>query len=351
MTENQQAGAMKTRLADTEKRAFSVVTNTGSRVSKPGRLVSLALQGGGSFGAFTWGFLDRLLEEDVAIDVVSGASAGAVNAVLLADGLAAGGNEAARQRLGRFWHRVGHFSPPLPAGQRPGIAALFDLSTKLASPYQLNPLGLNPLRQMLTEEVDFERLRAESPVRLRIAATRVKDGRLRLFSENEITVDAVLASACLPYLHHAIEIDGEAYWDGGYSANPPLRQLILDTKAKDVILVELLPQHDNEVPLLPPDISRRMQEIAFATSLHKELEALEDFRDMCRRSVGLSLICRKLQQLRFHRVSAAECVENLDRESALDTSWPFLTRLKEHGRAAAAEWLANNSPKKRAHAA
>jgi NTE family protein len=284
---------------------------------------------------------------------VSGASAGALNAVLLADGLASGGNATARERLEHFWTRLAHSSPHLPAGpgHAAGAAALFELSTRFASPYQLNPLGLNPMRHLLTEEVDFERLRAESPIRLLIAATRVRDGRLRLFREDEITVEAVLASACLPFLHHAIEIDGEAYWDGGYSANPPLRQLVLDSKAHDVILVQLMPEEHGEVPHLSPDISRRMQEIAFVTSLHKELEALEDLRDVCRHSLTFSPICRKLQHLRFHTVSASESVDGLDHESALDTRWSLIGRLKEHGRTAAAEWLAKNPPKRRPFAA
>jgi NTE family protein len=308
------------------------------------------LQGGGSFGAFTWGFLDRLLEEeDVAIDVVSGASAGALNAVLLADGLAAGGNAGARERLARFWRWIAHSSPHLPlvSGPALGAAALFELSTRLASPYQLNPLGLHPMRRKLTEEIDFERLRAESPIRLLIAATRVRDGRLRLFHESEMTVEAVLASACLPFLHHAIEIDGEAYWDGGYSANPPVRQLVIDTKATEVILVQLIPEEHGEVPHLSPEISRRMQEIAFVTSLHKELEALDDLRDVCRHSTASSPICRKLQRLRFHRVSASESVKDLDSENALDTSWSLIGGLKEHGRTAATEWLAKNPPRRR----
>jgi NTE family protein len=330
-----------------------VAGNTVSGGRKPGRSLSLALQGGGSFGAFTWGFLDRLLEEeDLTIDVVSGASAGALNAVLLADGLAAGGNAGARERLDHFWHRLAHASPHLPVGpgQSPGAAALFELSTRLASPYQLNPLGHNPMRRMLIEDVDFERLRTESPIRLLIAATRVRDGRLRLFREDEMTVEAVLASACLPFLHHAIEIDGEAYWDGGYSANPPVRQLVIDSEARDVILVQLIPEEHGEVPHLSPEISRRMQEIAFATSLHKELEALDDLRDVCRQSRTHSPICRKLQRLRFHRVSASDSVEHLDQESALDTRWSLIGRLKEHGRAAAGEWLAKNPPDQRSYA-
>jgi NTE family protein len=320
------------------------------RQRKSGRAVSLALQGGGSFGAFTWGFLDRLLEEeDVTFDAVSGASAGALNAVLLADGLAAGGPEEARRRLEHFWHAIGH-APHLPIGQGhpPGAAALFELSTRFASPYQFNPLGLNPLRGMLNEEVDFERLRAQSPVRLLIAATQVKDGRLRIFREDEMTVEAVLASSCLPFLHHAIEIDGETFWDGGYSANPPIRQLVLDSRARDIILVQLIPETHAEVPRLSGEISRRMQEIAFTTSLHKELEALEDLREMCRRSpLTHSGTCRTLRNLRFHRVVADDFVEGLEQESALDTRWTLLTRLKEQGCVAAAEWLAKHAAKRR----
>jgi NTE family protein len=340
--------------AGTGSKPALIARNTARRVGKSGRLLSLALQGGGSFGAFTWGFLDRLLEEeeDVAIDVVSGASAGALNAVLLADGLAAGGNAGARERLERFWHWIAHSSPHLPlvSGPALGAAALFELSTRFASPYQLNPLGLNPMRRKLTEEIDFERLRAESPIRLLIAATRVRDGRLRLFHESEMTVDAVLASACLPFLHHAIEIEGDAYWDGGYSANPPVRQLVIDTKATEVILVQLIPEEHGAVPHLSPEISRRMQEIAFVTSLHKELEALDDLRDVCRHSLT-SPICRKLRQLRFHRVSASESVKDLDQKNALDTSWSLIDGLKEHGRTAATEWLAKNPRRRQSHAA
>jgi NTE family protein len=331
-------GQVKTDRVETGRRSG----RASLRARKSGRMVSLALQGGGSFGAFTWGFLDRLLEEpDLAIDMVSGASAGALNAVLLADGLAAGGQAEARLRLERFWHRMGHSTLHLPEGADHAAGALFELSTRFASPYQLNPLGLNPIRGMLIDEVDFERLRTQSPIRLLIAATRVKDGRLRLFRENEMTVEAVLASSCLPFLHHAIEIDGEAYWDGGYAANPPLRQLVIDSRAKDLILVQLIPDEHEGVPQRTTDINRRMMEIAFTTSLHKELEAIEDLREVCRRSpLTRSRLCRKLQNLRFHRVVAADAVEGLDHESALDTRWPLLSRLKEHGRAAAQNWLA-----------
>ncbi len=310
-----------------------------------GPSLSLALQGGGSFGAFTWGFLDRLLEaENVAIDVVSGASAGALNAVLLADGLTAGGPREARKRLQSFWCRLGHSGQlPVGPGQSFGLAAAFHLSSQLASPYQFNPLGLNPLRRLLANEIDFDRLRAQSAIRLLIAATRVKDGRLRLFREDEVTLESVLASTCLPMLHHAVEIGGEAYWDGGYCANPPLRQLVVDLDARDVILIQLLPDEFGVTPRMCSNISRRMQEIAFSTSLHRELEALEDLREVCRGSpLAYSPLGRKLRDLRFHRVVAADTVRGLAQESAMNTRWSLLCRLKEDGRRAASTWLEVN---------
>lgn len=307
----------------------------------PTRPLSLALQGGGSFGAFTWGFLDRLLEEpSLALDTISGASAGALNAILVADGLAEGGPEAARAKLSKFWTMVAHAGPQLPLGG----AALLQLSSRLVSPYQLNPLGINPLRTVLESTVDFERLRAHTPVKLLIATTRIKDGRLRLFRETEVTADVALASACLPMIHHAVEIDGEAYWDGGYAANPPLKQLVVDSEARDVVLIQLMPEGEGDIPHSSPDISRRVQEIAFATSLHKELEALDDMRALCADDAGGgdSPFCRKLRRLRFGRVGAGDHVENLGRESPLDTRESFLLRLRNAGRQAAEGWLAEH---------
>jgi len=301
------------------------------------RSLSFALQGGGSFGAFTWGVLDRLLEGEVRLDVISGASAGAVNAVLLADGLIEGGRAGARARLARFWERIGS------CGFGAGTMASLSLEAvlgRLGSPYQLNPLGLNPLRDLLSESVDFERLRADCPVRLLIAATRVRDGHARLFEEHEITLEAVLASACLPFLQHAVEIEGEAYWDGGYSANPPLRQLIADTAAADILLVRLVPELHETVPQLSHEIARRIREIGFNASLLREQQAVADLRRACAgRRMFRSELCRKLDGLRFHEIAAPEVVEGLAQASALDTSWPFLQRLHDGGRRAAQRWL------------
>ncbi|MBX6743493.1 MAG: patatin-like phospholipase family protein [Acetobacteraceae bacterium] len=320
---------------------------------KPSRpSIALALQGGGSFGAFTWGVLDRLLEdgEAITLDAVSGASAGAVNAVLLADGLAAGGPAEARRRLERFWHRVSAVGAPAgplaslgrAAVPRAAAAAALHLSIAAASPYQFNPLGLDPLRDILAEEVDFGRLRQASPVRLLIAATRVRDGEARLFREYEITLEAVLASACLPFLHHSVEIEGEAYWDGGYSANPPLLGLIRETRADDILLVQVAPVERDGAPRSSPDIALRSRELAFASPLRKELEALAGLCELCRKAGGLlrPRPCRRLARLRLHHVIAGQAVGGLEEASALDTSWAFLTRLKEGGRQAAGEWLA-----------
>jgi NTE family protein len=200
------------------------------------RCVSLALQGGGSFGAFTWGVLDRLLEDEtVTFDAVSGASAGAVNAVLLASGLAQGGPGAAKEVLQRFWRRasVGSW------GRLAGLAV--EVAVRHLSPYQFNPFNLHPLKTLLAEEIDFDALRQHSKLKLLIAATRVRDGRLRIFREKAVTLDVILASTCLPVLHHAVSIDGEAYWDGGYSANPPLLPLVSASRAEEALVVQIMP--------------------------------------------------------------------------------------------------------------
>ncbi len=304
------------------------------------RRLSLGLQGGGSFGAFTWGVLDRLLEEEALdFDLASGASAGAVNAVLLAAGLAEGGHQAARRKLDRFWERVGRDGPLRSRAAAHAVAAAIGIAP-MASPYLLNPFGINPLREMLAGEVDFARLRAAAGMRLLIAATRVRDGRARLFRETEITLEAVLASACLPLLQQAIEIDGEAYWDGGYSANPPLRQLVVETAATEVLLVRLLPEAGHDLPHFSHEIAQREREIAFNASLLQEEQSVEALRRAC---AGQLLFrtpaCRKLARLHLHTIAAEDAVEGLFRESALDTSSAFLGRLKDRGRAAAAAWL------------
>ncbi len=305
--------------------------------------LSLALQGGGSFGAFTWGVLDRLLEQDgIDWDMISGASAGAVNAVLLADGLAEGGPAAARGKLAWFWEQVSRRSP---SGTAMMAVAALGASMRWVSPFALDPPELNPLRGLLEEAVDFARLRAAAAAgdgpRLLIAATRVRDGRAVLFRSPDVTLDAVLASACLPFLGQPVVIDGEPCWDGGFSANPPLRVLVEESHASDLLLVRLLPTEREGVPQGGHEIARRMQELTFNAPLQREEDEVEALRRACAgRMLLRSPLCRRLERLRLHRIAAPEVVEGLERESALDTGWGLLQRLMLAGRGATEEWLA-----------
>ena len=218
--------------------------------------------------------------------------------------------------------------------------AIVDMGQHNVSPYLFNPLGINPLRDLLTAEVDFDWLRREGPMRLLIAATRVSDGRLRLFREDEITLDAVLASCCLPRLHHAVEIDGEAYWDGGFSANPPIRQLAIETAAEDILLVQLMPEQGPETPKDAKEIGVRLTRLAFSQPLLKELEVFQDLQRLCSARVLLpSALCRKVSRLKLHRIAAEDAVPDLSHQSPLATAWPFLNRLHEAGTGAAESWL------------
>ena len=288
----------------------------------PPRRLSLALQGGGSFGAFTWGALDQLLDEpEITFDAISGVSAGAVNAVLLASGLMEGGRDAAKARLERFWKRMSRAAALTPSAALAGLS--LGLMTRALSPYLFNPFNLNPLRDALSDEVDFERLRRHSPARLLIGATRVSDGALRVFSTGEVSVDVVLASACLPLIHHAIEIDGEPYWDGGYSANPPLIPLVLASKAAHLLIVQVTPTKSARLPTSPGDIAKRLEQIHFNATLNAELAALKHGM-----IVGAA---PKLRRLRIDRISAQEEFVGLADESAGNLDWEFLERLRASG--------------------
>jgi NTE family protein len=311
----------------------------------PPRL-SLALQGGGSFGAYTWGVLDRLLESDeITFDTVSGTSAGAVNAVLLADGLSAGGREGAREKLAHFWERLSRTAAFGPFGSTThfapgGAAGTFSLWARLLSPYQYNPLDMNPLRTLLSEEIDFERLKAAPQIGLLIAATRVADGRAHIFSNADISIDAVLASACLPLLHHAVTIDDVVYWDGGYSSNPPLLELVAASDAPDVLIVRITPMLAAETPTSSREILRRLDQITFNASLQTELETLERQIARSHKISGLlSSEHRKLRRLVLHDIAAEETFDGLADANATNLDWSFLTMLRDHGRDAASAWL------------
>lgn len=303
--------------------------------------LGLALQGGGSFGAFTWGVLDGLLAEpSVPLVAISGASAGAVNGVLLADGLLAGGREEARKRLARFWHLLSDWSG---IAGLPVLGSMFAMAELPVTPFGFGFTGPDPLKELLGDLVDFRRLRSERPLPLLIAATRVRDGEARIFREHEVSLEAVLASACLPQMREAVEIDGELYWDGGYSANPPLRDLMTASDAESLLLVQLTPDVRHSHPRLRHDINQRSLEIAFAAPLKRELRALEDLRAFCRLAgSGRPPLCQRLDRLKLHRLSLWEEVEDAGSANPINVSWPQLNRFFEAGCAAADRWLATD---------
>ena len=261
--------------------------------TRPQVLIDLALQGGGSHGAFTWGVLDRLMEEPwLRIEAISGTSAGAMNAAVLADGWTQDGAAGARAALDSYWRQVARgaaFSPlqrsPLDRllgrwslDSSPTYLAL-DLMTRVFSPYDLNPLGLNPLRSILAESIDFDRL-ARSPIKLFITATSVRTGRGRIFRNAEISADVLLASACLPTMFQAIEIDGEHYWDGGFAGNPTITPLVRESDAHDTILVQINPRERTDIPRTATDVLDRLNEISFNSPLMKELRMIALLRQV-----------------------------------------------------------------------
>ncbi len=317
------------------------------------RRISLALQGGGSHGAFTWGVLDRLLEDGrLEIDGISGTSSGAMNAVALADGLVAGGREAARERLSALWTAVGEsaaeiFAPSLAlsAGTSgldvpPGLSAYLDLAQVL-SPAALNPLGVNPLRHVLTSVFDFERLRAADSPRVFVSATQLRTGKLRVFRNDELSVEVLLASACLPALHHTIEIDGEPYWDGGYSGNPTVFPLVFNCEAADVVVVLVQPLRRESVPTTVDAIRERVAELAFNGSFLREMRAIATSKSHIgpgRPATGP--LEGRLQRLNVHLIESDDALGALAPRSRLNALPGFLGTLREAGRNAADAWLA-----------
>ncbi|WP_448043988.1 patatin-like phospholipase family protein [Bradyrhizobium liaoningense] len=296
----------------------------------PPRKLSLALQGGGTFAAFTWGVLERLLEEpDIAIDTVSGASAGAINALLLACGLAEGGREGARSRLSRFWVRLMHEasfrSLMLVGGFSPaGSSVAFGPTLRSG---QFDPFDLDPLRQALSRDIDFSILRDARCPKLLIAATRIRDGQQQIFANDAITADVALASTCPPLVHCAVEIDGDAYWDGGIGGNPPLLRLVRETAATDLLLVQVTPTRDSYVPITLAAIDRRLDQIAANAALNAEIAAIEWAQS------------RATASLRLTRIAAEDSVDGLAQRSSTDLGRGFIRLLHRSGREAAARWL------------
>src|SRR5262249_3359817 len=293
-------------------------------------LVDLALQGGGSHGAFTWGVLDRLLEEPwLEIAGISGTSAGAMNAAVLADGFAAGGNAGAREALERYWRSVSRAAAFSPLQRSPldrlmgrwsldsSPAYLFtDLMSRMLSPYDLNPLGVNPLRTILADSIDFERL-ARAPIKLFVTATRVRTGRGRIFRNAEITADVLLASACLPTMFRAIEVDGEPYWDGGYAGNPTITPLVLESDAHDTVLVQINPTERPEIPRSAAEILNRLKEISFNSPLAKELRMIALLHQVADPGHGEG---ERWAQMRMHRIKS-DMLAEFGASSKLNAEW------------------------------
>ena len=315
-------------------------------------LVDLALQGGGAHGAFTWGVLDRLLEEPwLRIEGVSGTSAGAMNAAVLVDGHAEGGAEGARAALASFWRRVatvGSFSPlrrgPLDVmlgrwtiDSNPIYFAL-EAASRMFSPYDWNPAGLNPLRLVLARSVDFDRL-AAAPIKLFVAATNVRTGKLRVFRNKDVTPDALLASACLPQMFQAVEMDGDAYWDGGFSGNPPITPLIRECDSSDTLLVQINPIERAEMPRTALEIRNRMNEVSFNASLLKELRMIAVLRRVVNPGDAEGA---RWASMRVHRI-ATPLMRRIGVSSKLNSEWGFLCFLRDEGRRAADEFLSEHA--------
>jgi NTE family protein len=315
-----------------------------------GKPINLALQGGGAHGAFTWGVLDQLLEDGrTEIEGISGASAGAMNAIMLADGLTRGGGDEARQRLADFWRAVsvdGH----LPDLQRsvaerlfpfvPRETLWFGAMSRLLSPYDLNPLNINPLKEVIERFVDFEAIRGNRSLELFISATNVHTGELRVFTRAEITPEVVMASAALPLLFRAVEIDGVPYWDGGYSGNPAVTPFLRATATEDVLIVQINPRERRKVPTRTREIMSRVNEINFNAPLLSELRGVA----FVNRLIDEGRLPRGLQQgefrrLRLHRIVMQELPEDVGTRSTLKTDYEYFEMLRKLGQRATRRFL------------
>ena len=316
--------------------------------------VGIALQGGGAHGAFTWGVLDRLLEEEnLVADAMCGTSAGAVNAVTCAYGLHIGGPTKAKELLEELWRKIALSGSFL---FKPGVLdktygqgdiynstgyMMFNAITQVLSPYNFNPFNYNPLRDILTNIIDFEELQRYNKKKLFICATNVKTNKAKIFSNKEITVDAVMASACLPFLFQAVEIEGQFYWDGGYMGNPPIFPIITNTNLTDIVLVKINSININSVPTTARDIADRVNEISFNSSLINEMKLIHYRNELIRNGI-LKSDDKINREIFVHTISGYDALSQLSYSSKMNTSWEFLSNLKNKGREIAEKWLAGD---------
>jgi NTE family protein len=330
-------------------------STNGSEPARGAKAVALALQGGGAHGAFAWGVLDGLLEDGrIAIEGVSATSAGAMNAAVLAYGLQRGGPHGARAALHDFWRdiaRAAEYSSPFRKLPWEGffhnghtldhspMYLLTDLMLRIFSPYQFNPMNLNPLKDVLERHVDFDALRAACPIHLYASATNVETGKVRVFSGDEISAKAVLASACLPFLFQAVEIDGEHFWDGGYMGNPAIFPLIYNCGTRDVVIVHINPIVRRGVPTTAAEILNRVNEVSFNSSLMRELRAIGFVTSLIHDG---KIDRTDMKEVLIHSIRSDETMAALGVSSKLNADWEFLCLLRDSGRAQAEAWLRDN---------
>jgi NTE family protein len=320
------------------------------------KTINLALQGGGAHGAFAWGVLDRLLEDErISFDGISATSAGAVNAAVLSYGLSVSGRDGAKRALKTFWRRIARsalFSPLQPSPwdrmthnhgleNSPAYMA-FDILSRIFSPYQLNPLNINPLKQVLEEVVDFEKLQRDCAVKLYLSATNVRTCKVKIFTGEEICADAVLASTCLPFMFQAVEIKGEHYWDGGYMGNPAIFPLIYNCDSADVVIVHINPAERPDVPTTSRDIMNRINEISFNSSLMREMRAISFVTKLVEDG---KLKEGDAKHMMLHAIEADDVMRGLGVASKLNADWEFLMHLHDIGRERAEAWLETNFDK------
>lgn len=323
--------------------------------SKRRKNVNLALQGGGAHGAFTWGVLDFLLEDGrLDVEAISGTSAGAMNAVAMAAGYVDGGADGARESLELFWKKMSDVAGFSPIKRAPfdmfmgnwnleysPSYHMMDALTRTFSPYQMNPLNLNPLLDVLESTVDFDKVRACDNVKLFVSATNVETGRVRVFDRKSLTADMVMASACLPYLYQAVEIDGVPYWDGGYMGNPALFPFHYHAECSDIVIVQINPIIRKGVPKTAQEIQNRINEIAFNASLLKELRSI----DFVARLIEDGKLDRKAYHLqRVHMIENQDELIPMGASSKINAEWAFLQHLKELGRQTASLWMERTLP-------
>ncbi len=316
--------------------------------------IALALQGGGAHGAFGWGVLDRLLEDGrLAVEGVSATSAGAMNAAVLAYGLLKGGPENARQALHDFWRAVAQSAERCsPFRQMPWLKGsngfgldnspwylMADMMLRVLSPYQFNPLNLNPLREVLEQHVDFAALRQHCPIQLYLCATNVETGKMRIFSREDICIEAVLASACLPILFQAVEIDGEHYWDGGYVGNPAIFPLIYHCGTHDVVIVHINPIVRPGVPTTAAEILNRINEVSFNSSLMREMRAIAFVTTLIQQG---KVDRGEMKEMFIHSIRSDQTMTGLGVSSKFNADWDFLCFLRDKGRTEAEAWLKEN---------